>query len=64
MSFIKPLNYLNHYHREYKDKIFSEKVDFNEAYRLGYDRVGCWCCPNNNQRAQFLSKICKRSIMT
>ncbi len=37
--------------------ILSEKIDFNEAYRLGYDRVGCWCCPNNNQRAQFLSKI-------
>lgn len=35
----------------------AEKVDFNEAYRLGYDRVGCWCCPNNNQRAQFLSRI-------
>ena len=37
--------------------ILSEKIDFNAAYRLGYDRVGCWCCPNNNQRAQFLSKI-------
>ena len=37
--------------------ILSENVDFNEAYRLGYDRVGCWCCPNNNQRAQFLSRI-------
>lgn len=37
--------------------ILAEKVDFNEAYRLGYDRVGCWCCPNNNQRAQFLSRI-------
>lgn len=37
--------------------LLAEKVDFNEAYRLGYDRVGCWCCPNNNQRAQFLSKI-------
>jgi phosphoadenosine phosphosulfate reductase len=36
--------------------IVSEKVDFNDAYRLGYDRVGCWCCPNNNERAQFLSK--------
>ena len=32
-------------------------IDFNDAYRLGYDRVGCWCCPNNNQRAQFLSRI-------
>ncbi|MFQ8837582.1 MAG: hypothetical protein ACLR8L_06815 [Oscillospiraceae bacterium] len=32
-------------------------MDFNSAYRLGYDRVGCWCCPNNNQRAQFLSRI-------
>lgn len=37
--------------------ILAEGIDFNEAYRLGYDRVGCWCCPNNNQRAQFLSKI-------
>lgn len=37
--------------------LLSEKVDFNHAYRLGYDRVGCWCCPNNNQRAQFLSRI-------
>ncbi len=37
--------------------LLSENVDFNDAYRLGYDRVGCWCCPNNNERAQFLSEI-------
>ena len=37
--------------------LLGENVDFNEAYRLGYDRVGCWCCPNNNERAQFLSQI-------
>lgn len=37
--------------------ILSEGVDFNDAYRLGYDRVGCWCCPNNNERAQLLSRI-------
>ena len=37
--------------------LLAENVDFNEAYRLGYDRVGCWCCPNNTQRAQFLSRI-------
>ena len=37
--------------------ILGEQLDFNDAYRLGYDRVGCWCCPNNNERAQFLSKI-------
>lgn len=37
--------------------ILAEEIDFNDAYRLGYDRVGCWCCPNNNQRAQFLSQI-------
>jgi len=37
--------------------LLSENVDFNDSYRLGYDRVGCWCCPNNNQRAQFLSRI-------
>lgn len=37
--------------------ILTTGIDFNEAYRKGYDRVGCWCCPNNNLRAQFLSKI-------
>ncbi|MBD5410217.1 MAG: phosphoadenosine phosphosulfate reductase family protein [Treponema sp.] len=37
--------------------LLSNDIDFNDAYRLGYDRVGCWCCPNNNTRAQFLSKI-------
>ncbi len=37
--------------------LLGEKVDFNDAYRLGYDRVGCWCCPNNNERAQFLSSV-------
>lgn len=37
--------------------ILARKIDFNAAYRLGYDRVGCWCCPNNNVRAQFLSQI-------
>lgn len=37
--------------------ILAEKIDFNDAYKRGYDRVGCWCCPNNNQRAQFLSRI-------
>lgn len=37
--------------------ILSEGLDFNEAYRLGYERVGCWCCPNNNPRAEFLSRI-------
>lgn len=37
--------------------ILSEGLDFNDAYRLGYERVGCWCCPNNNPRAQFLSAI-------
>lgn len=37
--------------------ILGENIDFNEAYRLGYDRVGCWCCPNNTPRAQALSRI-------
>ena len=37
--------------------LLAEKVDFNDAYRWGYDRVGCWCRPNNNQRSQFLSRI-------
>lgn len=37
--------------------ILTNNIDFNDAYRLGYDRVGCWCCPNNSERAQFLAQI-------
>lgn len=37
--------------------ILTTGIDFNEAYRLGYTRVGCWCCPNNGAWSEFLSKI-------
>ena len=37
--------------------LLTEKIDFNAAYRLGYERVGCWLCPNNNKRDIFLSAI-------
>ena len=37
--------------------LLGKGLDFNDAYRLGYDRVGYWCCPNNNLRASFLSQI-------
>lgn len=32
-------------------------IDFNEAYRLGFTRVGCWCCPNNSDWSHYLSSI-------
>ncbi len=32
-------------------------IDFNNAYRLGYTRVGCWCCPNNSAWSQFLASV-------
>lgn len=37
--------------------ILSTGIDFNEAYKLGYSRVGCWCCPNNGAWSEFLSKV-------
>lgn len=37
--------------------ILSNKVDFNDAYRQGFARVGCWCCPNNSAWSEFLSSI-------
>lgn len=37
--------------------LLTSKIDFNDAYRLGYTRVGCWCCPNNSQWSQFLSSV-------
>jgi len=37
--------------------ILTTGIDFNDAYRLGYSRVGCWCCPNNSMWSQYLSSI-------
>ena len=37
--------------------LLTTRIDFNDAYRLGYTRVGCWCCPNNSQWSQFLASI-------
>lgn len=37
--------------------ILTKEVDFNQAYRFGFSRVGCWCCPNNGGWSEFLSKI-------
>lgn len=37
--------------------LLSNKVDFNDAYRLGFSRVGCWCCPNNSSWSEYLSSI-------
>ena len=37
--------------------ILTTGIDFNDAYKLGYARVGCWCCPNNGAWSEFLSKI-------
>ena len=37
--------------------LLTSGIDFNSAYRLGYTRVGCWCCPNNSDWSAFLSSI-------
>ena len=37
--------------------LLASGVDFNDAYRLGFTRVGCWCCPNNSKWSEFLTAI-------
>lgn len=37
--------------------ILYKKLDFNSAYTFGFTRVGCWCCPNNSTRSEFLLKL-------
>ena len=37
--------------------ILTTKIDFNYAYKLGWTRVGCWCCPNNGEWSEFLAKV-------
>lgn len=37
--------------------ILSNDIPFNGAYKQGFSRVGCWCCPNNSGWSEFLSSI-------
>ncbi|MHA4985893.1 phosphoadenosine phosphosulfate reductase domain-containing protein [Cetobacterium somerae] len=37
--------------------ILSENLDFNDSYRQGFARVGCWVCPNNGSWSELLSSI-------
>lgn len=37
--------------------ILANDLDFNDAYKQGFARVGCWCCPNNSGWSSFLSSI-------
>lgn len=37
--------------------ILSNYIDFNDAYKQGFSRVGCWCCPNNSHWSEFLASI-------
>lgn len=33
------------------------KIDFNDSYRLGFNRVGCWCCPMNSFWSDALYRL-------
>lgn len=37
--------------------ILANKIDFNVAYRYGYNRVGCWCCPNATISSELMERI-------
>ena len=37
--------------------ILTKKIPFNNAYRKGYTRVGCYLCPNNSEWPMYLTSI-------
>lgn len=37
--------------------IFLHGLDFNDAYRWGFSRVGCWVCPMNSEWSDFLTQV-------
>ena len=37
--------------------ILANKIDFNEAYTKGYNRVGCYCCPNASISSELMERI-------
>lgn len=37
--------------------LLTRGIDFNEAYKYGFTRVGCLYCPNNSRWSEFLLKV-------
>ena len=37
--------------------ILTRNIPFNDAYKKGFSRVGCWCCPNNSLWSEYLSNV-------
>lgn len=37
--------------------MLTEELDFNDSYKQGFARVGCWVCPNNGSWSELLSSI-------
>jgi phosphoadenosine phosphosulfate reductase len=37
--------------------IFKHNLAFNDLYRYGFNRVGCWLCPMNSKWSDILNKI-------
>lgn len=37
--------------------ILANKIDFNVAYKYGYNRVGCYCCPNATISSELMERI-------
>ena len=37
--------------------IFAHGLDFNDAYKLGFSRVGCWACPSNSMWSFHLTRV-------
>ena len=38
--------------------IYSQSLPFNEAYKYGFNRVGCIMCPNSSEKHEFIKRAC------
>ena len=38
--------------------IYSQNLPFNEAYKYGFNRVGCIMCPNSSEKHEFIKRRC------
>ncbi len=38
--------------------IYMQKLPFNEAYKYGFNRVGCIMCPNSSEKHEYIKRVC------
>ncbi|MBR3817932.1 MAG: phosphoadenosine phosphosulfate reductase family protein [Clostridia bacterium] len=43
--------------------MYERNLSFNDAYKMGFNRVGCIMCPNSSEKHEYMKRVCFPEIV-